>query len=70
MENIITIKKLREQMPEYVKRVQQGASFIVFKKSRPAFKISPIIDESWEEVVDFTKIKKGGVDINDILRRL
>ena len=27
-------------------------------------------DEQWEEVVDFTKIKKGGVDIDDILSRL
>ena len=27
-------------------------------------------DESWEEVVDFTKIQKGGVDINEILKRL
>lgn len=25
---------------------------------------------SWEEVIDFTKIQKGGVDIQDILSRL
>lgn len=24
-------------------------------------------DERWEEVIDFAKIKKGGVDIDDIL---
>ncbi len=24
-------------------------------------------DENWEEVVDFTKIKKGGVKIDEIL---
>ena len=27
-------------------------------------------DDAWEEVVDFTKIKRGGVSISDILTRL
>ena len=29
-----------------------------------------IEDEKWETVIDFTTIKKGGVDIDDILTRL
>ena len=57
-------------MQEYAKKVQKGDSFIVFKKSKPLFKIAPIDDSPWEEVVDFTKIKKQGVDIQDLLRRL
>ncbi len=27
-------------------------------------------DDDWEEVVDFTKVKKGGVSIDDMLTRL
>jgi len=71
MENIIGLKELRVNMSKYAKKIAKGASFIVFKRSKPLFKISPIVkDEQWEEVVDFTKIKKGGVDIDDILSRL
>ena len=70
MENIITLKNLRERMQEYAQKVQKGDSFIVFKKSKPLFKITPIDDGFWEEVIDFTKIKKQGVDIKELLQRL
>lgn len=70
MENIINLKKLREHMQEYARKVQKGDSFIVFKKSKPLFKISPVDDGYWEEVIDFTKIKKQGVDVKDLLERL
>lgn len=70
MENIIGLKKLRENMSDFAKKVKMGQSFIVFKQSKPLFKISPIDNDQWEEVVDFTKIKKGGVDINDVLSRI
>ena len=70
MENIITLKNLREKMVEYSEKVSQGQSFIVFKKSKPIFKISPVQNDLWEEVIDFTKIIKGGVDIESLLSRL
>ena len=70
MENIITLKNLRENMQEYAQKVKAGCDFVVFKKSQPFFRIVPLNDGQWEEVVDFTKIKKGGVDINEILGRL
>jgi len=71
MENIIGLKELRINMSKYVKKIAKGTSFIVFKRSKPLFKICPIAkDEVWEEVIDFTKIKKGGVDIKDVLSRL
>lgn len=70
MENIVTLKKLRENMQEYAQKVKQGYSFIVFKRSEPLFKISPIEEGIWEEVVDFTKIKKGGIDLKELLKRL
>ncbi|MFH1671433.1 MAG: hypothetical protein ABH889_01485 [Candidatus Portnoybacteria bacterium] len=70
MDNIVNLKNLREHMQEYAKKVQKGDSFIVFKKSKPLFKITPIDDGIWEEVIDFTKIKKQGIDIKDLLKRL
>ncbi|MDD4900941.1 MAG: hypothetical protein PHS62_02390 [Patescibacteria group bacterium] len=70
MENIVGLKNLRENMVDYINRIAKGESFIVFKQTKPLFKISPIQDEEWEEVIDFTKIKKGGVDIKEILSRL
>lgn len=70
MKNVIGLKKLRENMGKYAAKIEKGESFIVFKQSKPIFKISPVEEEQWEEVVDFTKIKKGGVDIEEILKRL
>ena len=71
MENIINLKDLRLNVSKYAKKVAKGSSFIVFRKSKPLFKISPIEDEAkWEEVIDFTKIRKGGVDIDEVLSRL
>lgn len=42
-------------MQKYAQKVKKGHSFIVFKKSKPLFKISPIEESSWREVIDFTK---------------
>ena len=70
MENIINLKNLRENMQEYAQEVKRGRSFIVFKKSKPLFRISPVDESPWEEVIDFTKIKKGGVDLKKLLKRI
>ena len=70
MENIINLKSLRENMQEYTRKIKEGHSFIVFKRSKPLFKISPIEESPWEEVIDFTQIKKGGVDIKELLKRI
>jgi len=71
MENIIGLKDLRQKMSEYAEKVKAGKSFIVVKRSKPLFKISPIQEnEIWEPVIDFTKVKKGGIDIDDLLLRL
>lgn len=70
MENIIGLKNLRENMVDYINRIAKGESFIVFKQSKPLFRISPLQGEQWEEIIDFTKIKKGGININEILSRL
>ncbi len=72
MEKFVGLKELRQNMEKYVKRVKKGENLIVMRRSTPLFKISPVEEkeDEWEEVVDFTKIKKGGVDIKDILSRI
>ncbi|MFA6253401.1 MAG: hypothetical protein WCV69_04010 [Patescibacteria group bacterium] len=68
---IIGLKELRQNMDSYISRVKRGNSFVVMKKSQVIFKIVPFDqEESWETVIDFTKLKKGGVDIQDLLARL
>jgi prevent-host-death family protein len=71
---IVGLKELRENIETYISKVKKGDSFIVVRKSKPVFKLSPIEDDDdgslWETVVDFTKIKKGGVPIADILAQL
>ena len=70
MKKTIGLKELRENVNTYTKRVKAGDSFVVMRRSTPLFKITPVEDEVWEEVIDFTKIKKGGVDIDELLQRL
>lgn len=70
MEKLIGLKEFRENVESFTKQINQGQSFIVLKKSKPVFKVSPIDEGGWEEVIDFTKLKKGGVKIEDLLARL
>lgn len=70
--SIVGLKELRENVAAYITQVDKGRSFIVVRKSRPVFKISPPDEDNslWETVIDFTKIKKGGVKLDDVLSRL
>ena len=68
---IIGLKELRDRFPEYIENIEQGKSYIVVKHSKPVFRITPVEEEElWEPVIDFTTLKAGGVDIDDILSRL
>lgn len=69
---IIGVKELRNNLEEYINKISKGQSFTVVKRSKPVFQIRPIDEDDgqWEEVVDFTKIKKGGVEISDLLSRI
>ncbi len=70
-EEIIGVKELRQNMEEYIAQIAKGKSFLVIRRSKPVFNITPVnLEENWEETVDFTKIKKGGVKIEEILSRL
>lgn len=69
--SIVGVKELRENLDKYIAEVNKGKSFTVIRRSKPVFRLSPPEEESaWETVVDFTKLKKGGVKIQDILSRL
>jgi len=69
MQKLVGLKELRLNMDKYARKVREGESFVIFNRTKPIFQITPL-DEQWEEVIDFTKIKKGGVDIDDVLSRL
>ena len=70
MKNIINLKEFRVNVAKYEARVKQGDSFIVTRRSKPLFRISPIVEEGWETVVDFTKLRKGGISAAELLERL
>lgn len=71
MPNIVNLKELRENMAKYAQRIEKGDSFIVMKRSKPLFRISPVDEEyGWETVIDFTKYKKGGISADELLARL
>ena len=70
-EEIIGVKELRQNLEEYIAQIAKGKSFMVIRRSKPVFNITPVnSQDNWEEAVDFTKIKKGGVKIEEVLSRL
>lgn len=70
MESIIGLKELRENLQVYEKKVRSGHSFVVMKRSKPIFKISPVDEGGWETVIDFTKFRKQGISARELLARL
>lgn len=70
--SIVGLKELRENLETYVTQIKKGRSFVIVKKSKPVFKIGPVEEDdgSWETVIDFTRVKKNGVSISDLLSRL
>jgi len=67
-EEIVGVKELRQNLEQYIAQIAKGKSFMVIRRSKPVFNITPVnSEENWEEAVDFTKIKKGGVKIEGIL---
>lgn len=70
MENLVGLKELREHVDKYATQVMKGRSFVILRRSRPLFKISPVQEDEWETVIDFTKIRRGGIKIEELLSRL
>lgn len=69
MENTVGLKELRQNFDKYATVVKKGKTLIVIKRSRPVFRLVPL-EEEWEEAVDFTKIRKGGVPVKELISRL
>lgn len=70
MDTIIGLKELREKLPVYERRVREGRSFIIMKRSKPIFKICPVDEGGWETIIDFTKFRRDGISAKELLMRL
>ncbi|OGG60335.1 hypothetical protein A3C86_05010 [Candidatus Kaiserbacteria bacterium RIFCSPHIGHO2_02_FULL_49_16] len=74
MVKIIGLKDLRENTEQYISHVKKGRSFLVVRRSKPIFRVSPVDewgdDGVWETVVDFTKINKRGMPIDKVIASL
>jgi len=70
-QKMVGLKDFRENLNDYLIRIAKGESFLVLRRNEPVFNVGPVAgDGIWESVIDFTTIKKGGVNINDLLSRL
>ena len=79
-DSIIGIKDLRDNMDTYIAAVKKGKRFTVFRHSTPVFSIVPASETEydleeldgpgWKTLIDFTKIKKGGVPIDEVIASL
>ncbi len=79
-DSIIGIKELRDNIDIYIEAVKKGKSFTVFRHSEPVFGIVPPAEveydleeldgPGWKTLIDFTKIRKGGVPAEEVLAAL
>lgn len=67
--NIIAFKEFRLNAQKYIDAIENGASFMVVKRSRPVFRLEPIL-EKWETVVDFTSVYPKGIPAKKLLQYL
>lgn len=72
VEKIVSLRELRENTGAYISEVEKGRSFVVMKKSKPVFRLSPVNGDegAWEEVIDFTTLRRGGIPLDELLARL
>ena len=73
--NIIGLKDLRENTEGYIAQIEKGRSFVVVRRSKPIFKLTPVVDEwgdegIWKSIIDFRKINPRGVPIDDVIKAL
>ncbi len=67
---IIGLKELRNNMEEYISRVEKGESITVFRRTTPLFKITPLSqnqEDGWETIVDFEKEFGEGMPIAQLM---
>ncbi len=71
----ISIKELRLRLSDVADRVENGESFRVIRRSKPAFIIMKVgaemPDEKWETVVDFTDGgRTQGVPLEEVMKEM
>lgn len=79
-DSIIGLKQLRDNVDTYIAAVKKGKSFTVFRHSKPVFSIVPPAEveydleeldgPGWKTLIDFTKIRKGGVPAKEIMNAI
>ena len=65
----VGVREFRTGIDKYVKRAAKE-EVVIYKHSKPFFRLATFEEEPWEEVIDFTPMRKGGVLIEDLLARL
>lgn len=75
MTHDISIKELRENLADIADSVEQGKTYRVIRRSKPAFIIMKVdadaTEGEWETVVDFTDGGKTmGVPLKEVLKAL
>jgi hypothetical protein len=70
MNAIIGLKEFRENLGKYERQIRNGKSFVIMKRSKPVFTVSPVEDDAWETIVDFTKFRKKGIPAAELLAKL
>jgi antitoxin (DNA-binding transcriptional repressor) of toxin-antitoxin stability system len=65
----IGLKEFRQDVEKYARKAKEG-EVVVFKRSKALFRVAPLEEDPWEEIIDFTKIQTGGINIDDLLARL
>ena len=71
--SIVGLKELRENMEEYILRIQKGESLTVMRRNKPVFRLTPAdveLESDWETVIDFTEINENGVSARELLASL
>lgn len=72
--NIVGTKELRQNLDKYISQVNKGRSFIIVRRSKPVFKISPIDEWGDDRIcdtgIDLREINRQGVSAKDILKVL
>ncbi len=70
MKQLIPLKEFREDVAKFAKRVSRGEELIITKRSQPLFRICPVDEDGWETVIDFTKFRKGGMPVSEVIKAL
>jgi len=72
MEQVIGLKEFRGSVRIVERNVNRGRSYIVLRKSKPLFRVAPLNEDggAWETIADFTRIRRGGIPIRELLSRL